>query len=186
MGLSQVELLPVYVSPPSSLGERHLSEGGQCTECRTPKAGDCVGDFHACLSTDTAGRVVLLQVVFSLLLLTDTLYSPLPAGLGQGGRRPRTAVAVEVQDHMTRARHHWTLAKLRCWCSGSAYCAYSSSVRLFEWESLAFDCCRQRLCLMRDMYDHAADVPKDRDCDRGTRAGDPFSDPPPHFHLIGR
>lgn len=39
---------------------------------------------------------------------------------------------------------------------------------------------------MRDMYDHAAAVPKDGDWDQGTRADDPFSDPPPRFHLVGR
>lgn len=39
---------------------------------------------------------------------------------------------------------------------------------------------------MRDVYDHVADVPKDGDCAEGMRAGDPFSDPPARFRLIGR
>uniref|UniRef100_H3CNW4 Uncharacterized protein n=1 Tax=Tetraodon nigroviridis TaxID=99883 RepID=H3CNW4_TETNG len=69
----------------------------------------------------------------------------------------RTGVAVEVRDLETGARRLWSLDKMR-----------------------------QRLHLMRDMYDHAADVPKDGHGEEGTRTGDPFSDPPPHVHLIGR
>lgn len=46
MGLSEVELLPVYVSPSSSVGERRLPEGGQRSECRTPQEGAHVCDFH--------------------------------------------------------------------------------------------------------------------------------------------
>lgn len=69
-------------------------------------------------------------MVFGPLLLTDTIYSSLPAdpppsGRGQAGRRPRTSVAVEVQDLETGARHHWTRDKLRC-------CVWSCSL----WERL--------------------------------------------------
>lgn len=50
------------------------------------------------------------------------------------------------------------------------------------------DTCRQRLILMREMYDHAADVPKNtsEDCVKVTLGGDPFYEPSPQFHLIGR
>lgn len=59
-------------------------------------------------------------MAFRFLLLTDTLYSPVPSdpppsGVGRAGR-PRTAVAVEVQDRETGASHRWTLDKLRYWC----------------------------------------------------------------------
>lgn len=63
------------------------------------------------------------QVQFQFVLLTDTLYSPLPPDLlppseaKDRDRRPfpRTIVAVEVQDQKNGATHYWTLEKLRCW-----------------------------------------------------------------------
>lgn len=41
---------------------------------------------------------------------------------------------------------------------------------------------------MREMYDRAADVPKntDEDCVGVSSGGDPFYEPVPRFHLIGR
>lgn len=41
---------------------------------------------------------------------------------------------------------------------------------------------------MREMYDHAADVPENtsEDCVKVTSGGDPFYEPSPRFHLIGR
>lgn len=61
------------------------------------------------------------QVQFQFVLLTDTLYSPLPPDLlpsdGTKEREkspfPRTIVAVEVQDQKNGATHYWTLEKLR-------------------------------------------------------------------------
>lgn len=61
------------------------------------------------------------QVQFQFVLLTDTLYSPLPPDLlppseaKDRERRPfpRTIVAVEVQDQKNGATHYWTLEKLR-------------------------------------------------------------------------
>lgn len=61
------------------------------------------------------------QVQFQFVLLTDTLYSPLPPDLlpaseaKERERRPfpRTIVAVEVQDQKNGATHYWTLEKLR-------------------------------------------------------------------------
>lgn len=58
---------------------------------------------------------------FQFVLLTDTLYSPLPPDLlpaseaKERERRPfpRTIVAVEVQDQKNGATHYWTLEKLR-------------------------------------------------------------------------
>ena len=66
------------------------------------------------------------QVQFQFVLLTDTLYSPLPPDLlppeaakdRETRPFPRTIVAVEVQDQKNGATHYWTLEKLRCMGSG--------------------------------------------------------------------
>ncbi|XP_064341425.1 kinesin-like protein KIF1A isoform X12 [Camelus dromedarius] len=106
------------------------------------------------------------KVQFQFVLLTDTLYSPLPPDLlpPEAARDretrpfPRTIVAVEVQDQKNGATHYWTLEKLR-----------------------------QRLDLMREMYDRAAEVPSSviEDCDNVVTGGDPFYDRFPWFRLVG-
>ena len=59
------------------------------------------------------------QVQFQFVLLTDTLYSPLPGDLLPFADRddtrpfPKTIVAVEVQDTKNGATHYWSLDKLR-------------------------------------------------------------------------
>ncbi|XP_039212329.1 kinesin-like protein KIF1A isoform X24 [Crotalus tigris] len=107
------------------------------------------------------------KVQFQFVLLTDTLYSPLPPDLlppdaakdREKRPFPRTIVAVEVQDQKNGATHYWTLDKLR-----------------------------QRLDLMREMYDRAAEVPSSviEDCDNVVTGGDPFYDRFPWFRLVGR
>ncbi|XP_028300554.1 kinesin-like protein KIF1A isoform X3 [Gouania willdenowi] len=107
------------------------------------------------------------KVQFQFVLLTDTLYSPLPPDLlpqettqDRDKRHfPRTVVAVEVTDQKNGATHHWTLDKLR-----------------------------QRLGLMREMYDRAADVPNSsaEDGENTMTGGDPFYDRFPWFRLVGR
>ncbi|XP_053758718.1 kinesin-like protein KIF1A isoform X13 [Panthera pardus] len=107
------------------------------------------------------------KVQFQFVLLTDTLYSPLPPDLlpPEAAKEretrpfPRTIVAVEVQDQKNGATHYWTLEKLR-----------------------------QRLDLMREMYDRAAEVPSSviEDCDNVVTGGDPFYDRFPWFRLVGR
>uniref|UniRef100_A0A8C9VDK7 plus-end-directed kinesin ATPase n=1 Tax=Scleropages formosus TaxID=113540 RepID=A0A8C9VDK7_SCLFO len=107
------------------------------------------------------------KVQFQFVLLTDTLYSPLPPDLlppeavkdREKRPFPRTIVAVEVQDQKNGAIHYWTLEKLR-----------------------------QRLELMREMYDRAAEVPSSaiEDCDNVLTGGDPFYDRFPWFRLVGR
>nr|XP_046247797.1 kinesin-like protein KIF1A isoform X11 [Scatophagus argus] len=107
------------------------------------------------------------KVQFQFVLLTDTLYSPLPPDLlppevskdREKHHFPRTIVAVEVQDQKNGATHYWTLEKLR-----------------------------QRLDLMREMYDRAADVPNNtsEDCENVMTGGDPFYDRFPWFRLVGR
>ncbi|XP_020566738.1 kinesin-like protein KIF1A isoform X5 [Oryzias latipes] len=107
------------------------------------------------------------KVQFQFVLLTDTLYSPLPPDLlppsvaKERERRPfpQTIVAVEVQDQKNGATHYWTLEKLR-----------------------------QRLDLMREMYDRAAELPSSavEECDPAMTGGDPFYDRFPWFRLVGR
>ncbi|XP_028817188.1 kinesin-like protein KIF1A isoform X19 [Denticeps clupeoides] len=107
------------------------------------------------------------KVQFQFVLLTDTLYSPLPPDLlppeaakdREKRPFPRTIVAVEVQDQKNGATHYWTLEKLR-----------------------------QRLDLMREMYDRAAELPSTaiEDCDSVLTGGDPFYDRFPWFRLVGR
>ncbi|XP_061834336.2 kinesin-like protein KIF1A isoform X3 [Nerophis lumbriciformis] len=107
------------------------------------------------------------KVQFQFVLLTDTLYSPLPLDLLPASKDldhthfPQTMVAVEVQDQKNAATHYWTLEKLR-----------------------------QRLDLMREMYDRAAEVPpattSTDDGESAMTGSDPFYDRFPWFRLVGR
>ncbi|NXD42468.1 KIF1B protein, partial [Copsychus sechellarum] len=107
------------------------------------------------------------KVQFQFVLLTDTLYSPLPPELlplpepDQSRERrpfPRTVVAVEVQDLKNGATHYWSLEKLK-----------------------------QRLELMREMYDRAGDVASSsQEEPEGSMTGsDPFYDRFHWFKLVG-
>ncbi|XP_005057892.1 PREDICTED: kinesin-like protein KIF1B isoform X1 [Ficedula albicollis] len=107
------------------------------------------------------------KVQFQFVLLTDTLYSPLPPELlplpepdKSRERRPfpRTVVAVEVQDLKNGATHYWSLEKLK-----------------------------QRLELMREMYDRAGDVASSsQEEPEGSMTGsDPFYDRFHWFKLVG-
>ncbi|XP_038015740.1 kinesin-like protein KIF1B isoform X10 [Motacilla alba alba] len=106
------------------------------------------------------------KVQFQFVLLTDTLYSPLPPELlpaepeKSRDRRPfpRTVVAVEVQDLKNGATHYWSLEKLK-----------------------------QRLELMREMYDRAGDVASgSQEEPEGSMTGsDPFYDRFHWFKLVG-
>merc|ERR1719410_1032988 len=61
------------------------------------------------------------RVQFQFLLLTDTLYSPLPPDLvtlrdpddDDDSPEPKTIVAVEVLDTKNGATHYWSIEKLR-------------------------------------------------------------------------
>uniref|UniRef100_A0A803YNM2 Kinesin family member 1B n=1 Tax=Meleagris gallopavo TaxID=9103 RepID=A0A803YNM2_MELGA len=106
------------------------------------------------------------KVQFQFVLLTDTLYSPLPPELlppemekTQDNRPfPRTVVAVEVQDLKNGATHYWSLEKLK-----------------------------QRLDLMREMYDRAGEMASStQDESESTMTGsDPFYDRFHWFKLVG-
>ncbi|XP_050178614.1 kinesin-like protein KIF1B isoform X3 [Myiozetetes cayanensis] len=106
------------------------------------------------------------KVQFQFVLLTDTLYSPLPPELlptelekSRDHRPfPRTVVAVEVQDLKNGATHYWSLEKLK-----------------------------QRLELMREMYDRAGEMASSsQDEAEGTMTGsDPFYDRFHWFKLVG-
>lgn len=71
--------------------------------------------FCSVLTTTSA----IFQVQFQFVLLTDTLYSPLPPELLLPEKEreprpfPRTVVAVEVQDLKNGATHYWSLDKLK-------------------------------------------------------------------------
>ncbi|XP_044093065.1 kinesin-like protein KIF1B isoform X4 [Neovison vison] len=107
------------------------------------------------------------KVQFQFVLLTDTLYSPLPPELlptemektHEDRPFPRTVVAVEVQDLKNGATHYWSLEKLK-----------------------------QRLDLMREMYDRAGEVASgSQDESEATVTGsDPFYDRFHWFKLVGR
>ncbi|NWV47673.1 KIF1B protein, partial [Daphoenositta chrysoptera] len=106
------------------------------------------------------------KVQFQFVLLTDTLYSPLPPELLPAEPEksrdrwpfPRTVVAVEVQDLKNGATHYWSLEKLK-----------------------------QRLELMREMYDRAGEVASSsQEEPEGTMTGsDPFYDRFHWFKLVG-
>ncbi|XP_031235349.1 kinesin-like protein KIF1B isoform X9 [Mastomys coucha] len=107
------------------------------------------------------------KVQFQFVLLTDTLYSPLPPELlptemektHEDRPFPRTVVAVEVQDLKNGATHYWSLDKLK-----------------------------QRLDLMREMYDRAGEVTSSAQDDSETTmtGSDPFYDRFHWFKLVGR
>uniref|UniRef100_A0A8C5TTH6 plus-end-directed kinesin ATPase n=1 Tax=Malurus cyaneus samueli TaxID=2593467 RepID=A0A8C5TTH6_9PASS len=107
------------------------------------------------------------KVQFQFVLLTDTLYSPLPpellpVELEKGRERrpfPRTVVAVEVQDLKNGATHYWSLEKLK-----------------------------QRLELMRDMYDRAGEMASSsqEEPESAMTGSDPFYDRFHWFKLVGR
>uniref|UniRef100_A0AAQ6A122 plus-end-directed kinesin ATPase n=1 Tax=Amphiprion ocellaris TaxID=80972 RepID=A0AAQ6A122_AMPOC len=106
------------------------------------------------------------KVQFQFVLLTDTLYSPLPPELLSPEPEkerdprpfPRTVVAVEVQDLKNGATHYWSLEKLK-----------------------------QRLDQMREMYDRAGEMASTHQEDgEGTLTGnDPFYDRFHWFKLVG-
>ncbi|XP_042335344.1 kinesin-like protein KIF1B isoform X4 [Sceloporus undulatus] len=107
------------------------------------------------------------KVQFQFVLLTDTLYSPLPPELlppeTEKTRNdcrpfPRTVVAVEVQDMKNGATHYWSLEKLK-----------------------------QRLELMREMYDRAGEMASNaQEEGESTMTGsDPFYDRFHWFKLVG-
>uniref|UniRef100_A0A8C1FMR1 plus-end-directed kinesin ATPase n=1 Tax=Cyprinus carpio carpio TaxID=630221 RepID=A0A8C1FMR1_CYPCA len=107
------------------------------------------------------------KVQFQFVLLTDTLYSPLPPELlppepeKERDTRsfPRTVVAVEVQDLKNGATHYWSLEKLK-----------------------------QRLDQMREMYDRAGEMASSNPSEDGEGAltgSDPFYDRFHWFKLVG-
>ncbi|GAA6235457.1 kinesin-like protein KIF1B isoform X2 [Lates japonicus] len=106
------------------------------------------------------------KVQFQFVLLTDTLYSPLPPELlppepekeRDSRPFPRTVVAVEVQDLKNGATHYWSLDKLK-----------------------------QRLDQMREMYDRAGEMASthQEDCEGTLTGNDPFYDRFHWFKLVG-
>ncbi|XP_071110195.1 kinesin-like protein unc-104 isoform X4 [Haliotis cracherodii] len=152
------------------------------------------------------------KVQFQFVLLTDTLYSPLPGDLMNPEDRdysrpfPKTIVAVEVQDTKNGATHYWNLTKLRQRLEHMRdiynedlspdtpeakqdffHClAGCGQQNVFNFYNLIPS--RQRLELMREMYHNEAELsptsPEPNiDCMSGS---DPFYDRFPWFRLVGR
>ncbi|XP_053542524.1 kinesin-like protein KIF1B isoform X2 [Ictalurus punctatus] len=106
------------------------------------------------------------KVQFQFVLLTDTLYSPLPPELlppepekeRDSRPFPRTVVAVEVQDLKNGATHYWSLEKLK-----------------------------QRLEQMREMYDRAGEMASSNqeEVEGPLTGSDPFYDRFHWFKLVG-
>ncbi|XP_051961209.1 kinesin-like protein KIF1B isoform X3 [Xyrauchen texanus] len=107
------------------------------------------------------------KVQFQFVLLTDTLYSPLPPELlppepekeRDARPFPHTVVAVEVQDLKNGATHYWSLEKLK-----------------------------QRLDQMREMYDRAGELASSNqgdDVEGALTGSDPFYDRFHWFKLVG-
>ncbi|KAJ8321092.1 hypothetical protein KUTeg_002679 [Tegillarca granosa] len=153
------------------------------------------------------------KVQFQFVLLTDSMYSPLPPDLIAPDDRdpnrpfPRTVVAVEVQDTKNGATHYWSLEKLRQrlelmrdiynedlspqtpeakqdFFQCLAGCAPNQNY--FNFINLIPS--RQRLELMREMYHNEAELSPtspEPNIDSMT-GGDPFYDRFPWFRLVGR
>ncbi|XP_043279198.1 kinesin-like protein unc-104 isoform X4 [Venturia canescens] len=154
------------------------------------------------------------KVQFQFTLLTDTLYSPLPADLlpvmddeeEEDRPFPRTIVAVEVQDTKNGATHYWTLDKLRQRLELMRH-IYNEDLSASSPEAKEdiFQCLpvyqhnqrfslanllpsRQRLELMREMYHNEAELsPTSPDYNiESITGGDPFYDRFPWFRMVGR
>ncbi|KAK3720237.1 hypothetical protein RRG08_007860 [Elysia crispata] len=152
------------------------------------------------------------KVQFQFVLLTDTLYSPLPTDLQPPGGRdvtrpfPKTVVAVEVQDTKNGATHYWSLEKLRHRLTlmreiynedlspdtpeakqDIFHCLSACGQQnVFNFRTLIPS--RQRLELMREMYHNEAELSPtspEPNLDSMT-GGDPFYDRFPWFRLVGR
>uniref|UniRef100_T1IJB9 OTU domain-containing protein 3 n=1 Tax=Strigamia maritima TaxID=126957 RepID=T1IJB9_STRMM len=154
------------------------------------------------------------KVQFQFVLLTDSLYSPLPPDLipiddDDDMARPyqRTIVAVEVQDTKNGATHYWSLEKLRHRLElmrqiynedltpetpeveedDFFHClsVYRQNQK-FNFSNLIPS--RQRLELMREMYHNEAELsPTSPDYNiESITGGDPFYDRFPWFRLVGR
>ncbi|KAG7261140.1 hypothetical protein CRUP_005288, partial [Coryphaenoides rupestris] len=105
-------------------------------------------------------NAISVELKKKFVLLTDTLYSPLPPELlapephkeRHARPFPRTVVAVEVQDLKNGATHYW-----------------------------------QRLEQMREMYDRAGEMASTNqdDCDGALTGNDPFYDRFHWFKLVG-
>ncbi|CAG5136554.1 unnamed protein product, partial [Candidula unifasciata] len=176
------------------------------------------------LRDDLWGNVVFLKeanaisvelnkkVQFQFVLLTDTLYSPLPPELLSHEDRddarpfPKTIVAVEVQDTKNGATHYWSLEKLRQRLTlmreiynedlspdtpeakqDIFHCLSACGQQnVFNFRTLIPS--RQRLELMREMYHNEAELSPtspEPNFDSLT-GGDPFYDRFPWFRLVGR
>ncbi|XP_061075922.1 kinesin-like protein KIF1B isoform X1 [Conger conger] len=176
----QVETRSLVSEPPEEEEEEEEEVPWTQRECELAQWGFRKWKYHqfTSLRDQLWGNAVYLKeanaisvelkkkVQFQFVLLTDTLYSPLPPELlppepekeRETRPFPRTVVAVEVQDLKNGATHYWSLEKLK-----------------------------QRLEKMREMYDRAGEVdsPNQEDNDAALTGNDPFYDRFHWFKLVG-
>uniref|UniRef100_A0AC34QNN7 Kinesin-like protein unc-104 n=1 Tax=Panagrolaimus sp. JU765 TaxID=591449 RepID=A0AC34QNN7_9BILA len=153
------------------------------------------------------------QVQFQYVLLTDTMYSPLPPDLLPPGENlsarpyPKTVVAVQVKDLKNGATHYWSLEKLKQRLEDMRR-LYNADVSEACTPEQAFANVNEmlvammpiptpanltapdtdRLKAMREIYQDAAIVDSpDEDVSMDVWMGtDPFYDRFPWFRLVGR
>uniref|UniRef100_A0A0N5A8N5 Kinesin-like protein unc-104 n=1 Tax=Syphacia muris TaxID=451379 RepID=A0A0N5A8N5_9BILA len=151
------------------------------------------------------------KVQFQFVLLTDTMYSPLPPDLLPPGEDitlrpyPKTAVAVQVQDLKNGATHFWSIEKLRRRLEEMRYhynadiseaCTPDSPQMELpqNWLNTVNHATRlipdrKRLESMREMYETEPDSNPGSPDDPMMEAllgSDPFYDRFPWFRMIGR
>ncbi|RCN33924.1 PH domain protein [Ancylostoma caninum] len=150
------------------------------------------------------------KVQFQFVLLTDTMYSPLPPDLLPPGEDltlrpyPKTVVAIQVQDLKNGATHYWSIEKLkqRLEDMRSFYNAELSVVgtpaeapyktvaegwlAALQLNPARLVPDRQRLESMRDMYGADQLSPCDDPMMEALMGTDPFYDRFPWFRMIGR
>ncbi|CAG2164937.1 unnamed protein product [Oppiella nova] len=155
------------------------------------------------------------RVQFQFVLLTDTMFSPLPPEMittydelhyddkVEERPFPRTIVAVEVTDLKNGATHYWSLNKLRHRLelmrqiyynyfvepTNNDYLLQCLTIAAQKLRSPVFLEDRKRLESMREMYKNEESSPlSPTECGliESTSGGDPFYDRFPWFRLIGR
>ncbi|KAJ1373413.1 hypothetical protein KIN20_035803 [Parelaphostrongylus tenuis] len=150
------------------------------------------------------------KVQFQFVLLTDTMYSPLPPDLLPPGEDltlrpyPKTVVAIQVQDLKNGATHYWSIEKLkqRLEDMRSFYNAELSVVgtpadapyktvaegwlAALQLNPARLVPDRQRLESMREMYSADQLSPPEDPMMDALMGTDPFYDRFPWFRMIGR
>ncbi|CEF59380.1 Kinesin-like protein KIF1B [Strongyloides ratti] len=143
------------------------------------------------------------QVEFQFVLLTDTMYSPLPPDLLPPGEDlslrpyPKTVVAVQVQDLRNSAVHYWSIEKLkqrledmrRMYNSDISECCtpekpFNNPQEMWSPSCVSKSLLGNNTCSMDDVC--VMDSPIDDSGMDFIIGTDPFYDRFPWFRMIGR